>query len=89
MTIDHCPLPIHSPYHQFHLDGLNKKSFPVEFSLHKKRFLTLLPLVKGGKIFTKGDKVRKRFLCKENSTGKLFLFSPVAEVELGKVNGEW
>ena len=38
--------------------------------------------VKGGKIFTKGDKVRKRFLCKENSTGKLFLFSPVAEVEL-------
>ena len=38
--------------------------------------------VKGGKIFTKGNKVRKRFLCKENSTGKLFLFSPVAEVEL-------
>ena len=43
--------------------------------------------VKGGKTFTKGNKVRKRFLCKEISTGKLFLFSPVAEVEL--VNGEW
>jgi SprT protein len=38
--------------------------------------------VKGGKVFTKGNKVRKRFLCKENATGKLFLFSPVAEVEL-------
>ncbi len=38
--------------------------------------------VKGGKIFSKGDKVRKRFLCKEISSGKLFLFSPVAEVEL-------
>ncbi len=37
--------------------------------------------VKGGKTFTKGDKVRKRYLCKENNTGKLFLFSPVAEVE--------
>jgi hypothetical protein len=38
--------------------------------------------LKGGKTFTKGDKIRKRFLCKENSTGKFFLFSPVAEVEL-------
>lgn len=38
--------------------------------------------VKGGKTFTKGNKIRKRFLCKENLTGKLFLFSPVAEVEL-------
>jgi len=42
--------------------------------------------LKGGKIFSKGDKVRKRFLCKEISTGKLFLFSPVAEVQA--VNGE-
>ncbi|MEP6584733.1 MAG: SprT-like domain-containing protein, partial [Ginsengibacter sp.] len=38
--------------------------------------------VKGGKTFTKGHKVRKRFLCKENMSGKLFLFSPVAEVEM-------
>jgi SprT protein len=39
-------------------------------------------MVKGGKAFTKVKKVRKRFLCREISTGKLFLFSPVAEVEL-------
>lgn len=50
-------------------------------------FVEELPLnsvfkVKGGKSFTKGNKIRKRFLCKENLTGKLFLFSPVAEVEL-------
>ncbi len=38
--------------------------------------------VKGGKTFTKGNKIRKRYLCKENMSGKLFLFSPVAEVEL-------
>lgn len=38
--------------------------------------------VKGGKVFSKGNKVRKRFLCKQISNGKLFLFSPVAEVEL-------
>ncbi len=38
--------------------------------------------LKSGKTFSKGNKVRKRFLCKEISTGKLFLFSPVAEVEL-------
>ena len=38
--------------------------------------------VKGDRTFTKGNKIRKRFLCKDNTSGKLFLFSPVAEVEL-------
>src|SRR5665213_764158 len=38
--------------------------------------------VKGGKIYSKGIKVRKRYLCKEISSGKLYLFSPVAEVQL-------
>jgi len=38
--------------------------------------------VKGGKIYSKGNKVRKRYLCKEISSGKLYLFSPVAEVQL-------
>lgn len=39
---------------------------------------------KNGRVFSKGDKVRKRFVCKEIATGKLFYFSPVAEVELVK-----
>ncbi len=42
--------------------------------------------VKGGKTFSKGNKVRKRFVCKEIATGRLFLFSPVAEVELVEEN---
>ncbi|HVZ96212.1 MAG TPA: SprT-like domain-containing protein [Chitinophagaceae bacterium] len=37
---------------------------------------------KNGRVFMKGNKVRKRFVCKELPGGKLFLFSPVAEVEL-------
>lgn len=40
--------------------------------------------VKGGNSFSKGKKMRKRYLCKDLSTGKLFFFSPVAEVELVK-----
>jgi predicted SprT family Zn-dependent metalloprotease len=38
--------------------------------------------VKNGRVFSKENKIRKRFLCKDLTTNKLFLFSPVAEVEL-------
>ena len=34
-----------------------------------------------GRLFKKGDKLRKRFKCVEVKTGKIFLFSPVYEVE--------
>jgi SprT protein len=34
-----------------------------------------------GRVFQKGEKLRKRFKCKEVATGKLYLFSPVYEVE--------
>jgi len=33
-----------------------------------------------GRIFKKGEKVRTRFRCLELSSGKIYLFSPVAEV---------
>ena len=33
-----------------------------------------------GRVFQRGEKLRKRFKCKEVSTGKLYLFSPVYEV---------
>lgn len=36
--------------------------------------------IKGGRVFKKGEKVRKRYKCMELSTGKWFLFSPVYEV---------
>ncbi|MEI2738201.1 MAG: SprT-like domain-containing protein [Chitinophagaceae bacterium] len=38
--------------------------------------------IKDGRIFQKGEKLRKRFKCKEVNTGKLYLFSPVYEVEI-------
>ncbi len=37
--------------------------------------------IKGGRIFTKAERVRKRFKCIEAATGKVFLFSPVYEVQ--------
>jgi len=38
--------------------------------------------IKGGRIFKKGEKVRKRYKCVEVKTNKLYLFSAVYEVEL-------
>ena len=35
-----------------------------------------------GKIFRKGEKIRKRIRCEEIKTKKIYLFSPVYEVEL-------
>jgi SprT protein len=39
---------------------------------------------KNGHIYKKEKKIRTRFLCKDQSTHKLFLFSPITEVELVK-----
>jgi hypothetical protein len=36
--------------------------------------------IRGGRLFKKGEKIRKRFKCLEVATGKWFLFSPVYEV---------
>lgn len=38
--------------------------------------------VKNGRTFKKGKQLRKRFLCQELVSKKMYLFSPVAEVEL-------
>ncbi len=38
--------------------------------------------IKGGRIFLKGEKIRKRYKCKEVSTNKWYLFSGVYEVQL-------
>jgi len=39
-------------------------------------------VIKGGRIFKKGEKIRKRFKCVEIKTGKYYLFSAVYEVSL-------
>jgi predicted SprT family Zn-dependent metalloprotease len=36
--------------------------------------------IKGNRIFEKGERIRKRFKCREIATGKWYLFSPVSEV---------
>ena len=38
--------------------------------------------IKGGRVFKKMEQVRKRIKCIEVSTGKMYLFSPVYEVEM-------
>jgi SprT protein len=38
--------------------------------------------IKDGRVFRKGEKLRKRFKCVEIKTGKSYLFSPVYEIEL-------
>ena len=49
-------------------------------------FVEQLPMgqlfaIKGNRIFEKGERIRKRFKCKEIATGKWYLFSPVSEVK--------
>lgn len=39
-------------------------------------------LTHDGRVFQKGEKIRKRFRCLEVATKRLYLFSPVYEVEL-------
>jgi hypothetical protein len=38
--------------------------------------------MKDGRVFKKGEKLRKRYRCQEVGTGKVYLFSPVYEVDL-------
>jgi SprT protein len=37
--------------------------------------------IKGGKVFRRIERIRKRIKCEEIATGKMYLFSPVYEVE--------
>jgi SprT protein len=37
--------------------------------------------IEGGRVFKKGEKMRKRYRCTEIATGKIYLFSAVYEVE--------
>jgi len=38
-----------------------------------------------GRIFRRGERVRKRYMCTEVSTGKEYLFSPVYEVRMAEI----
>lgn len=41
-------------------------------------------VIKGGKIFRRIERIRKRIKCVEVATGKMYLFSPVYEVEVAE-----
>ncbi|GAA0555289.1 SprT-like domain-containing protein [Chitinophaga japonensis] len=50
-------------------------------------FVEQLPLhqlfkTRDGRIFRKGERIRKRYRCEEVATNRIYLFSPIYEVEL-------
>ena len=38
--------------------------------------------ISSGRVFKKGEKLRKRYRCVEESSGRVYLFSPLAEVKV-------
>ncbi|GGH12997.1 sprT domain-containing protein [Mucilaginibacter phyllosphaerae] len=63
--------------------SLRKYDAPKE-SVHTVEKLPLNALfkLKDGRVFRKQEKLRKRYKCIEISTRRIYLFSPVAEVEI-------
>ncbi len=67
-------------------DGLLRVLRRYDDKTSPQRLVEELPLhglfrMVDGRIFRRGEKLRKRYKCVEVKTGKLFLFSPVFEVE--------
>lgn len=61
------------------LRGYDKKATDIlliEELLPKELFVT-----KDGRVFERGEKLRKRYRCKEMKTGLVYLFSPIYEVK--------
>ena len=61
-----------------------RKYDPVKESIHTVEKLPIKSIfkLKDGRIFRKEEKLRKRYKCVEISSRRVYLFSPVAEVEL-------
>ena len=63
--------------------SLRKYDAPKESVLTVEKVpLKALFKIKGGRVFRKEEQLRKRFKCVEIATKRVYLFSPVAEVEL-------
>lgn len=39
-------------------------------------------VIASGRVFEKGEKLRKRYRCRERASGRMYLFNPLAEVEV-------
>jgi SprT protein len=68
-------------------DGLLRVLRKYDEKKNGSRMIEELPAqslfrISDGRVFQKGTKLRKRFKCTEVATGKVYLFSPVYEVEL-------
>lgn len=67
-------------------DGLLRVLRKYDDDHHRYRMVEELPAnalfrTSDGRIFQRGKKLRKRFQCAEVKTGRIYLFSPVYEVE--------
>jgi hypothetical protein len=63
--------------------SLRKYDAPKESAITVEKLpIKALFKLKDGRVFRKEEKLRKRFKCTEVSTRRVYLFSPVAEVEL-------
>ena len=68
-------------------DGLIRVLRKYDTNTNGYRLVEEIPLnskfkLEDGKVFIKGEKQRKRFKCEEVKTGKMYLCSPVYEVEI-------
>jgi len=68
-------------------DAVLYKSLKLYDENEEKVLLEYLPqgavfLFNGSRVFKKGEKIRTRFRCSEISSGQIYLFSALAEVEL-------
>ena len=72
-----------------HLFRTLKKYDQIKESHHTIEALPEMSIfsVKNGRVFQKGKKLRKRYRCVEMKTGRVYLFNPIAEVQLLKNSG--
>lgn len=95
LNTDIFPLEVFAALRQYMLNPAASSCSDVTLlrtlKLHDKHsetiFIEYLPantlfLYNGSRIFQKGEKIRKRFKCKEISTGAIYLFNPLVEVEI-------
>jgi hypothetical protein len=95
LTTDIFPLEVFAALRQYMLNPAASSCSDLNLlrtlKLHDKEsdtiFLEYLPLnavflYNGSRVFQKGEKIRKRFKCRELSSGAIYLFNPLVEVEL-------
>lgn len=61
-----------------HKDSVKKKGVIALEDLPNKAIFAIA----SGRRFEKGDKLRKRYRCVEQGTGRVYLFNPLAEVQI-------